>query len=151
MLLSWLHHCVSICVTTFSKQSRFQNGRRSGRGTRLRGGDAAWVAASKPEASLISVGSLNADQACLGLRGGHPGGVSTSQSSSATRPSTILKTALLPKCSDTDTDTVMQPTQEHKQMTKAEGEWKSPAIRDLMTNRMVSTRRIELLTSTVSR
>src|SRR5216110_1850338 len=60
MLLSWLHHCVSICVTTFRKQSRFQNGRRSGRGTRLRSGDAAWVAASKPDASLISVGSLNA-------------------------------------------------------------------------------------------
>src|SRR5947199_9192928 len=71
-------------------------------------------------------------------------------SSSATRPSTILKTALLPKCSDTDTDTVMQPTQEHKQKTKAEGEWKSPAIRDLMTNRMVGTWVLELQTSTVS-
>src|SRR5436190_19755395 len=73
MLLSWLHHCVSICVTTFSKQSRFQNGRRSGRGTRLRGGDAAWVAASKPEASLISVGSLNAVPKKLMPTMGYPG------------------------------------------------------------------------------
>ncbi len=73
MLLSWLHHCVSICVTTFRKQSRFQNGRRSGRGTRLRGGDAAWVAASKPEASLISVGSLNAVPKKLMPTMGYPG------------------------------------------------------------------------------
>src|SRR2546430_11969755 len=73
MLLSWLHHCISICVTTFRKQSRFQNGRRSGRGTRLRGGDAAWVAASKPEASLISVGSLTAVPKKLMPTMGYPG------------------------------------------------------------------------------
>src|SRR5947199_9981875 len=39
----------------------------------MRGGDAAWVAASKPEASLISVGSLNAVPKKLKPTMGYPG------------------------------------------------------------------------------